>query len=686
MPSVSCDIAGQFKSRDIVKILAEARREKTDRTPYRGMDGRVIDPARSHLNRHYRSPRWEEWQGDPRKACVVLDAKGKSELQANGKSLRGRQPLKEDSVILRGIIIQATPEVFYPEMQLWSDFEKQSVALHGKRGKLDADAVDLFWEKTITALREKYGDYLLEAHLHLDESCPHIHAEIIPYCEKKKAVSNNALFPGKKSVSDFHTWLYEKVGKFLSVERSRKDARRDPLRPNYEAPSELLERQLAEREAAVTLLEKKVENHAEYLKSLPPELVLPKPVEPEKPQKPGFFASEEEKHAYETAIELYESKLQEYKKESDPHWRSNEQKKRVVGHLNDILTVQNLQVAKIQSLQKELKQIKSELEFAKQELRKQEVAQLKSIPINEVIEKMYSDILCQDSRDKTIWKTSCGRKIGITGQLFIDNHDATFKGKGAIDFVMQLDNCGVKEAIGKLRDFFGSTEVLQHIANSEPHRLIPVIEAQPSVPEPSAPLPESSKIPALRKWLTQELAISLKTVDFLIQSGQIYADNRANCVVPRPHGGCFMRGTVKLKTGEKNTFKRTSGSKRAGAAVLKGIDATTQSSRAILCEGVTDALALVDLYPDASIYIIGGNLYPDLPSLPGQVLLAFDRDQIGEAHATYYSELYPNAKRLTPPAGAKDWSDWHKLQKNTEFRERNEVLDDTSSPFFFPTS
>lgn len=683
MSSVFCDVHGQFKARDLKKILAEARRVRADGSPYRGLDDHTIDPTRSDQNRHYHGPNWSRWEGDPKQACEELDLAGREKLIASGKGLKGRQPLKEDSILLRGIVVQASPEYFHPEMRSWNEVDKKSALKIKDRGPLDMEAVNAFWEKSVQAMQKRYGDMLLEAHLHLDETTPHIHFAVIPYNAKNFSISNNSLFPGKKSLKDFNEWTFQEIGKPLGLEKCNEDVERDPTKPRYESPAELQAKELEKREDAIRKKEAEMdklaatarEDRPYRLDKMPSELIVKKPRQPEKP---GIFASREEKDDYEAEMEKYEELVETYPKR---------QRKVILDRLNHDASIIGVQRDEIKNLEEQNQQIKRDLErerIARMEAeRREEAARLRSISLVEVMTYLYPGQIWQDPRDKSQWRTPDGRKIGISRkdgkEVFTDNHDPEFKGGGAIDFVMAMDGLNVRSAIAKLRDYFGNSRTVCHIAEVSSTVLDSALDAIPRADrEPDPPVRHPEKERELKAWMIRQQGIGHDTVEFLISSGQVYADEYANCVIPRPLGGAVCRGTVKPRDGSKNTYKRTTGSKKAGAAVITGPQPTR---RHILAEGLTDALALVDRYPDAAVYIIGGNMRPDMPPLQGAIYLAFDNDDTGQAHSAHYKEEYKHAEELLPPEGFKDWAEFHKakaIEQEAEVVEQDE--DETSSP------
>lgn len=650
--SLDCGKAGKLASAQAIDaIYAEAfRRPMPSGREYT----ENVSPARSGQNVYWQNPRWQRDDSpipDYKRAIDTL-----REERAPGAE-HGK--IRKDAVLVRSMIYQVSPAHFFPEIANWSQRDIDLSKFH-ERGPLDMDRVNAWHDTMQDFLLEKYGDCVLSTELHLDENSPHLHVQIVPITRDGRLCSKELFSP---NAIRNHLDEVGRACAHLGLERAREG--RKPMQERT-TPDQWERIRETERERDIKLARERESIDRQISQGRLPEELLPPqiPEKPREPEKPGLLAGREEKERYRESMDDYREKLAEYERQADPRHRAAEQKKSIMRRLEDDRRENEHLRENLRSAQEEAREARAEAAELRKQMRALEAERLRAISITDVMERCYPGKFTQD-RDRTIWRSDDGRKIGITGQKFIDNHDRGFSGAGAIDFVKAVDGCNVREACGKLRDYFGETAIIQHLARQEPERLAGAIRELPRMPEPELPTPDKSKTRAIKNWMERELAISPATAERLLSSGQVYADARQNCIVPRPMGGAFVRGTVQLRSGERNTYKHTLGSKRAGAGKLL---VGKEERGSILAEGITDALALADRYPDMAVYIIGGNLYPDLPDLREPVYLAFDPDKAGQEHMAHYRELYPEAQELLPPEG-RDWSECHILEAARE-RER----------------
>ena len=159
----------------------------------------------------------------------------------------------------------------------------------------------------------------------------------------------------------------------------------------------------------------------------------------------------------------------------------------------------------------------------------------------------------------------------------------------------------------------------------------------------------------------------------------MWADDHRNIVIPRRINGYFMRGSYDKYDGKK-VFKRTSGSKECGEAILYGIRSKDRPVQIIIfCEGITDGIALCDINPDSEIRIISGSSRPaiDMKSIKdnAQIYFAFDADDGGKGHLAYYKNIFPVHHLLPPPQDCKDWGQAPALF----WRLKQQTLNDTEA-------
>lgn len=85
--------------------------------------------------------------------------------------LDGKKPRK-DAVVALEMILSASPEYFRPD-------DPAAV------GTYDKDRLKAWTDKNLEAIKNKFGNRLVQVDLHLDESTPHMHIIVIPTIEKE---------------------------------------------------------------------------------------------------------------------------------------------------------------------------------------------------------------------------------------------------------------------------------------------------------------------------------------------------------------------------------------------------------------------------------------------------------------------------------------------------------------------
>ena len=122
----------------------------------------------------------------------------------------GEQKIRKDAVLCVEILLTASPEYFRPDD-------------HGKAGKWDADQLDQWKQSNRQWLDQKFGDRIVRAELHLDESTPHIHAYLVPLDDKGK-LNCKSHFGGRVKLSQFQD-SYAQAMQSIGLERGIKGSR-----------------------------------------------------------------------------------------------------------------------------------------------------------------------------------------------------------------------------------------------------------------------------------------------------------------------------------------------------------------------------------------------------------------------------------------------------------------------------
>jgi hypothetical protein len=264
---------------------------------------------------------------------------------------------------------------------------------------------------------------------------------------------------------------------------------------------------------------------------------------------------------------------------------------------------------------------------------------VRGIPLQAVLLQTGAE---RDRHDKAKWHTAKGT-ISFTGMKFM-NWNQRIGGGGAIDLAMHLNNLDFKAAVQWLGSHFPNPDCREQVR-------------PPSGPSLVLPPQDSSKLPGVRRYLIHDRAIAPSLIQPLIESGQLYADNRGNAVFlllgkENTPVGAELRGTTHTRwrgmaPGSKKDLGYFSVPAPGGTTV-------------VLCESAIDAISCFALHP-CRLCISTSGARPNplwLPSIIHQgheVYCGFDSDATGENMANALIALYPSAKRLRPTQH--DWND-----------------------------
>lgn len=103
----------------------------------------------------------------------------------------GQQPqkIRSDAVLCVEMMLTASPEYFRPDDE-------------GRAGKWDGEQLEQWKQANYQWLNETYGDKIVRAELHLDESTPHIHAYFVPLDQNNK-LNCKSYFGGRQKLREF---------------------------------------------------------------------------------------------------------------------------------------------------------------------------------------------------------------------------------------------------------------------------------------------------------------------------------------------------------------------------------------------------------------------------------------------------------------------------------------------------
>jgi hypothetical protein len=217
-------------------------------------------------------------------------------------------------------------------------------------------------------------------------------------------------------------------------------------------------------------------------------------------------------------------------------------------------------------------------------------------------------------------------------------------GGGAIDLAMHLNDLGFKSAVEWLCHHFPDLDGR--------HPLEPIRTKELILP-PRDP----GKLPAVKRYLTDERAIDPALIRHLIESGHLYADTRGNAAFlllgkeNRPVGA-ELRGT----TSQRWRGMAPGSQRNLGYFSVSVPGATT----VILCESAIDAISCFELHPLCLCASTSGARANPLwlASLIRQyreIYCGFDSDATGETMASNMMALHPEIRRFRP--SKHDWND-----------------------------
>lgn len=275
---------------------------------------------------------------------------------------------------------------------------------------------------------------------------------------------------------------------------------------------------------------------------------------------------------------------------------------------------------------------------------RQPLEQLRRLPLPDILRACEC---VPDRYDPHKWRTPAG-VLSLTGLKFM-NWTTGHGGGGAIDLVMHLHRLSFTQTVRWLNERFPQLGSPQESTSSPP---------------PSSPLllppPCTAMLPRMKDYLRTERALPEALLESLIQSGALYADRHANAVFlllgkDNQPVGAELRGTSLHRwRGLAPGSKKDQGFFSISAA---------PPQLTVICESAIDALSCFVLLPQARCISTAG-ARPDplwLPSLLRQgqpIYCGFDADLAGDTQAQSMIALYPQIKRLRPPA-----HDWNEVLK-----------------------
>ncbi len=142
-----------------------------------------VGRSAKHTSRRYDTP-----NADPEKQHIriigQLDSPNIPDLETLVRQHIGEQTIRKNAVLAVEFLLTASPEYFRPDDPARAGYYQQQ--------RLEA-----FQQSACQWLVNRYGERIIRAELHLDESTPHIHAYMVPLDEKGK-LNCRALLGGSR--------------------------------------------------------------------------------------------------------------------------------------------------------------------------------------------------------------------------------------------------------------------------------------------------------------------------------------------------------------------------------------------------------------------------------------------------------------------------------------------------------
>jgi len=539
------------------------------------------------------------------------------------KDANGEIKVRKNGVWAVEHLLTASPEYFRPDAP-------------GKAGAYDKDRMEAWVERALEFLRDRYGDNLASAVLHLDEATPHIQALIVPKRLDGKLDAASLFGPDQlRDLQDCYAAAMIPLGLQRGIERSK--AKHQTIKRYY---------------ALVNSPD--VPDAPRITTTRPPEM-------PRKSISESIWGSDAYK-ARKAAEAAHDAQIAKRRAE-------------VRAHNEAVLDAAPALAAKA-SLYDATAKANASRNAVVSQMREQ-AARVRDIPLDHIFTMFDSK---PDKRDKKNYETCAGR-ISVDGAKFF-NHDANIGGGGAIDLTMHLGAMDYKSAVALLSGEFGRDAALSAaLAKTHDEALEAVqsvqSEAQSKIPAQSL---DPSHIAAVRAYLINERAISSHVVDMLIERGKIFA-----VAVGKYINAAFRLGNnegegVELR-GISGTYHGVRGKKQMFSITMKG------ATKSVFVESAIEAMSYYTLARERGervrVVSTTGSSSERLKTAVQQemdagrvVVLAFNADGKGPNKTV----INDDRVCIEKPHGVNDWNDvLTKCTIKAEESEKFERQEESSS-------
>lgn len=538
-----------------------------------------------------------------------------------------KQVLKSNTNLFIGFVISASPQYFFKGLQppenlsdeqkevwqteklkWWDNLnanskdpkkaiaDKKSIADIWKT--LDKNAFE-DWKKAVVEFSkdDEFKNLIISFDIHMDEKTPHAHITVCPKMENKKVDCKN--FFTKESLE---RWRQKLEVKFtpLGLERAKEEPMpRDDQEQHYKALAGAIEPEPA------------------------PEVEVPPPMLPSSlEQKEPLFGKDK---VLISKIELEKLERNFKKRETAQGKKYNFYKQFYENNKFNSAYVKKLENKNL-NLTKENNKMKGQIK----KLTDEQMENLRHIPLNEVCQQLGFEVK-KESREFYRVKTENLNLVLNTDKNSFSENKNSNNGFGAINLLVKVFGYTAKQAIEFLSGKFQPEQITKTIL-ANPELTTSVLNETVEKINDEIPKAKEINLPKIEEYLISR-GVKKEIIKTYSRQGLIFADNKNNLVITNPNKTfAIVRGTIKLKNGEKNTFKANKGK----MDFIK-FQNTENPKKLYVFESAIDALAFQSLNENAKGVFVSTNgnaMINRLDELKlnefDKVIACFDNDEQGE--------------------------------------------------------
>ncbi|MDF5739728.1 MobV family relaxase [Nostoc sp. S13] len=299
-----------------------------------------------------------------------------------------------------------------------------------------------------------------------------------------------------------------------------------------------------------------------------------------------------------------------------------------------------------------LQQRLAQSEKEKKELAKQ-TQQLRELALEDVAWELGLD---KQPSQSNSW-LGHGHIIDINGDKFQSTSPGVEKGSGAVDLVIQVNNCNLRQGLAWLNDRFGLQGAERAVIAAVKKQTADILQTEPA-PKFVPPVEDKSKWLGVHDYLTHLWGLPSNFVHGFHQSGLIYADKQQNAVFVMRDLNHQVKGAY-LEGSKLKGLAIGSDRSKSWFHFQLGERGTTKVEKAVLCSSTIDAFSYAMLEYSRSgsipkqrtlyIALVDPKTTPveRLEHIP-QIKTSFNSDEFGEATALAVKKLLPQARRSRP--------------------------------------